>query len=146
MKLLSKAIYTATIAHKDQFDKAGVPYILHPLKLQHWLRCESEEVQVVAVLHDVVEDSAVTLLQIEKDFGPVIAEAVDCLTKRGGEHYDDYLDRVASNKISIKVKLADLRHNSDIRRLKGITQKDFARIQKYQTAYAWLKDQLKYFQ
>lgn len=138
---LASAIYLANQFHFGQFDRGGNPYILHPLKLQHWLRCEDEDTQITALLHDAVEDTGCTLLDIEQKFGNVVRGAVDALTKRDGEDYQTYLNRVASNKIAIKVKLADLRHNSDIRRLKGLTEKDFERIKKYQKAYSFLKTQ-----
>lgn len=150
-KDLADAISFAVGVHIDQFDKGGNPYILHPLKLLHWARHADEDVdvQILCMLHDCAEDSSLgvaeTLDLIEITFGTEMRQLVDNLTKRAGEKYEEYLDRVKLDVRSAKVKCFDLRHNSDLRRLKGITIKDQERTLKYQVAYAklniWIQEQ-----
>ena len=135
-EMLSNAIKLATNAHAGQFDKGGVPYILHPLKVMHYLKSDDEELQCIAVLHDVVEDCNVTWEDLEKEGMSVrVIHAVSLLTKIPGQSYIEYKNGVKSNNDAIRVKLADLRHNSDIRRLKGVTEKDLARIARYNVFY-----------
>lgn len=134
--MLSNAIKLATNAHAGQFDKGGMPYILHPLKVMHYLKSDDEELQCIAVLHDVVEDCSVTWEDLEKEGMSVrVMLAVSLLTKIRGQSYTEYKNGVKSNNDAIRVKLADLRHNSDIRRLKGVTEKDLARIARYSIFY-----------
>lgn len=150
---LANAISFAVGVHVSQFDKGGNPYILHPLKLMHWARHAREDidVQILCMLHDCAEDSALgvvkTLDLIEIAFGPEMRQLVDNLTKRAGESYEEYLDRVRLDVRSAKVKCFDLRHNSDLRRLKGVTAKDQERTLKYQLAYAqlniWVIEQME---
>lgn len=150
-KHLADSISFAMSVHIDQFDKGGNPYILHPLKLMHWARHAGEDlgVQILCMLHDCAEDSSLgpakTLDLIELSFGTEMRELVDNLTKRGAEPYEEYLDRVRHDVRSAKVKCYDLRHNSDLRRLKGVTLKDQERTLKYQLAYAelniWIQEQ-----
>jgi len=139
-EMLAAAIEIAVGAHAGQFDKGGQPYILHPLKVMHYTKSTDEEVQCIAVLHDVIEDSDVTYLQLlEAGMSLRVIEAVRCLTKQRGQTYDEYKAVVKQNKDSALVKMADLRHNSDIRRLKGVTDKDIERIAKYQCFYLELQ-------
>lgn len=134
---LEAAIMLATDAHAGQVDKGGAPYILHPLRVM--LAMESDDERIVALLHDVVEDSDYTLEAIAYDFGPRVTEAVDALTKRKGESYDAYLDRVASNELAKTVKMADLSDNCDLRRLgREPTDDDYKRRSKYQQAAGYL--------
>ncbi|UYD57630.1 hypothetical protein OFDDKENP_00254 [Aeromonas phage B614] len=138
---LDNAIHFAASAHNGQFDKGGNPYILHPMQLMHWARKDGEsiDVQILCLLHDVVEDCYEDpldgLSEIAEFFGDDMMRLVDNLTKREGEKYEAYLSRVGSDIRSVKVKRYDLRHNSDLRRLKGVTQKDTERAVKYMTAY-----------
>ena len=135
-ELLNKALVLATNAHSGQFDRGGNPYILHPLKVMHYLRSNDEELQCIALCHDLIEDTSVTYLMLSQEgFTERIIEGIRCLTKLSGETYDDYKQRVISNEDAIKVKMADLRHNSDIRRLKGVSNKDIERIVKYHEFY-----------
>ncbi|MGG6293844.1 phosphohydrolase [Leptolyngbya sp. AN02str] len=130
MSTLEKAIQIAAIAHTGQIDKAGETYILHPLKVM--MRVETEAERIVAVLHDVVEDSDFTLEDLEKaGFSQEILEAVDALTKRAGETRLDAAKRAAQNKIARVVKLADNAENSDSTRIKKPTQRDFERLEEY---------------
>lgn len=134
--MLSKAILIATNAHAGQFDKGGSPYILHPLKVMHYLRSQDEELQCIAVLHDVIEDTDLTWeVLIEAGMSKRVLAALVALTKIKGQSYEAYKTAVKSNKDAILVKMADLRHNSDIRRLKGVTEKDLQRIAKYNVFY-----------
>ncbi len=131
--MLNKAIQIATEAHKDQFDKAGKPYILHPLRVM--LHCENEAEQICAILHDVVEDSDVTFDDLRSHgFSEEIISALDCLTKRDGESYNDFISRVLANELASRVKLADLRDNMDLTRIAHPNDQDFARIEKYRKA------------
>lgn len=139
-EMLSKAILIATNAHDGQFDKGGAPYILHPLKVMHYTRSTDPEILAIAVMHDVIEDTKVTYKDL-RDAGITerVIEGVRALTKVPGETYEEYKARVKMNPDARIVKMADLRHNSDIRRLKGVTQKDIARIAKYHEFYLELK-------
>lgn len=137
MQQLGIAIRIAVEAHDGQTDKAGMPYILHPLKVMHYTKSQDEEVMAIAVLHDTVEDNKkITYAYLrEQGLSERIIAGVRALTKIPGESYDEYIERVKQNKDAVIVKMADLRHNSDLRRLKGITQKDIDRAAKYQRTY-----------
>lgn len=139
--LLATAIALASEKHKGQFDKGGMPYILHPLKVMHYLKTDDLQLMAIAVLHDVTEDCGVTYQEL-LDIGMTIrvANGIMAMTKHSGDSHEQYLSRIKNNPDAIKVKLADLRHNSDIRRLKGVTAKDIARLDKYAKMYNELKD------
>lgn len=139
-ELLGKMLVLATNKHAGQFDKSGAPYILHCLKVMHYTKSEDEELNCIALGHDVVEDTNTTWQELY-DLGMTarVVKGIDALTKRPGESYDDYKERVKANPDARKVKKADLRHNSDIRRLKGITEKDLQRNEKYHRFYAELE-------
>lgn len=139
-EMLSKAILIATNAHDGQFDKGGSPYIMHPIKVMHYTRSTDPEILAIAVMHDVVEDTKVTYKDLrDAGMSERVIEGVRALTKVPGETYEEYKARVKMNPDARIVKMADLRHNSDIRRLKGVTQKDIARIAKYHEFYLELK-------
>ncbi len=142
-EMLSKAILIATNAHHGQFDRGGNPYILHPLKVLHYLNSNDEELMCIAVLHDVIEDSDVTYKDLVNAgmSGRVIA-GVKALTKVPGQTYEEYKQEVFDNIDAMQVKQKDLRHNTDIRRLKGVTEKDIARMVKYQTFYVEIEAKL----
>lgn len=131
-ELLGNMLVLVTNAHEGQFDKGGVPYILHPLKVMHYLKSNDEELQCIALGHDVIEDTNTTYQDL-RDIGATerVVSGIDALTKRRGETYAEYKERIFSNEDAMRVKLCDLRHNSDIRRLKGVTQKDIERMSKY---------------
>jgi (p)ppGpp synthase/HD superfamily hydrolase len=140
-EMLSLALMKATEWHFGQFDKGGNPYILHPLKVMYYLKTDDEELQCIALLHDVVEDCGVTYQELrEMGLSERVIAGIKGMTKLPGETYDDAMNRIKSNPDSIKVKLCDLRHNSDIRRLKGVTEKDIKRIEKYHKMFLELKD------
>ena len=139
-QMLNKAIVLAATHHDGQFDKSGLPYILHVMKVMHYLKSNDEELNCIAVLHDIIEDTSCTFQDLI-DAG--MSERVECgvrlLTKQRGQRYmEEYLDGIASNPDAIRVKMADLRHNMDVRRLKGVTDKDMQRIAKYSRAYNFL--------
>ena len=135
--LLEQAIALAVNAHAGQIDKAGNPYILHPLQLM--LQMETEEERITAVLHDIVEDTAVTLDDLTQHGFPTnILNALCLLTHDPAVPYDDYILQFKANSLARRVKLADLAHNMDIRRLKNPTDKDWARLAKYRRAWDML--------
>jgi len=139
-EMLDKAIHLATNAHHGQFDKGGKPYILHPLRVMSFLKTDDEELQCIALLHDVVEDTDVTY----SDLGAAgmslrVIEGVQALTKQKGYSYETYKQQVMANRDAMMVKMADLRHNTDIRRLKGVAEKDIKRMAKYHEFYIQLK-------
>jgi (p)ppGpp synthase/HD superfamily hydrolase len=130
----------AVTRHAGQYDKAGKPYILHVLAVMHKLRTEDEELNCIALGHDLIEDTDTTFAELkEKGFTDRIINGIRNLTKIPGETTEEYMARVMSSVDSIRVKLCDLQHNSDIRRLKGLTEKDFKRLQKYNKMYLELK-------
>jgi (p)ppGpp synthase/HD superfamily hydrolase len=131
-EMLNKMLVLATNKHAGQFDKGGNPYILHPIAVMHLLEAADEELQCIALGHDIVEDCGVTWADLlETGFTERIINGIKCMTKVPGETYDEYKDKVKSNPDSIKVKKADLKHNTRIERLKGVTPKDMARMEKY---------------
>ncbi len=139
--MLSKAIYLTSSAFMGKYDKGGTPYILHCLHVMNQMPSTDPELMVIAVLHDVVEDTTLTLPSLrDQGFSERVLEAVDLLTHRDGVAYKDYINRLSNNPDARLVKMADLRHNSDIMRMKGLRKKDFERLEKYHTAYEYLKD------
>jgi len=133
MSNLNKAVILASEAHNGQVDKAGKPYILHPLRLMS--KFSTEEEQIIALLHDVVEDSTMTFEELESyGFAKPILEALNCLTKRENEKYEDFIGRISSNSLATKVKISDIKDNMDLTRLKAITDKDLERVKKYHKA------------
>jgi (p)ppGpp synthase/HD superfamily hydrolase len=130
--MLNAMLVLATNSHAGQFDKGGNPYILHPLAVMQLLKDPDEEQRCIAVGHDVAEDCGVTWAQMrELGISERVIDGIRCMTKIPGESYEEYQVKVKSNKDAIKVKIADLTHNTDIRRLKGVSPKDVARMEKY---------------
>lgn len=141
-EMLSRMLVLATNRHAGQFDLSGQPYILHPLKVMYYLKTDDEELQCIALGHDLIEDTDTTYDELRKlGFSDRVIEGITCLTKQRGETYEQYKEKVKSNIDSVIVKMQDLRHNSDIRRLRGVTEKDIRRIEKYHKFYLELKDQ-----
>jgi len=139
MSTLERAIAIAAAAHAGQLDKSGAPYILHPLRVM--LRLNSPEERMVAVLHDVVEDTKVTLDDLRAEgFSPEVLRAVDAVTKREGETYEDFVARAGADPIGRRVKLADLEDNSDVKRMAHPTDRDRARLEKYARAIRFLRN------
>lgn len=131
-KLTRKAMVIAYNAHANQFDKAGVPYIFHPIHLAEQMDTETE--CVVALLHDVVEDTDVTFEQLEKEFSSDIIKILKLLTHDKETDYMEYVKIIKENPIAKKVKIADIIHNADETRLETITENDILRREKYQKA------------
>jgi len=134
--MLSEAIGIAARAHAGQVDKGKKPYILHPLRaMLNYCSCHDEATQICAVLHDVVEDTDITLDDLRAEgFSEEVLVALDHLTKRAGESYEDFISRVLQNKIACRVKIADLADNMDLMRIPNPTAKDKERLKKYAIA------------
>ncbi len=140
--LLQRAIAIAAKAHEGQVDKAGNPYLDHPLFVMENVNFLEEK--IVAVLHDAVEDSELTLDQLRSEgFPESIVKAIEAITKIEGEAYAAYLERVIANPIALRVKIADVTHNLDIRRIANPTEADFQRIAKYKKVLSQLRAALK---
>lgn len=140
--MLGTMLVLAANKHEGQFDKSGKPYILHPLAVMQMVDPADEELQCIALGHDLVEDTKTTWEELSELFTPRVVDGIRCLTKMPGETFEEYKARVKSNGDAIQVKIADLRHNSDITRLKGISEKDMDRMAKYHKMYIELS-QLK---
>lgn len=145
MATIEDAILIATQAHKGVKDKAGAPYILHPLRVMMRMKTESE--MMTAVLHDVVEDTrdypdenkwTIGKLR-EKGFSDEVLEAVECVTNREGESYEDFINRAGKNSIARQVKIADLEDNMNILRIGEITPKDLERLEKYHKSWSFIR-------
>jgi len=147
MSTLEKAIELAAKAHAGQTDKAGQPYILHPLRVM--MQLETEQERIVGVLHDVLEDTFIKEIDLlELGFSNAIVEAVKSVTRNKisplrMENYWDYIRRARLNPIGVKVKLADVKDNMDWSRIKNPTEEDMKRMKKYQQVYLMLVDYLK---
>ena len=134
---LERAIEIAARTHAGQVDKGGAPYILHPLRVM--LRVAPGAQQIVAVLHDVVEDSDVTFEDLEREgFAAEVIKGLRAVTKVEGESYEDFVARAARDPVGKAVKLADLMENSDLSRIAEPSQKDLERVAKYRRAIAYL--------
>lgn len=141
MTQLEQAIELALKAHAGQLDKAGRPYILHPLHLM--MQMETETERITAVLHDVIEDSHYSLNDLaEMGFSDEVLQAVGLLTHAEDESYEEYIAAIKGNPLACKVKLADLHHNMDMRRMVSLHEKDFARYQKYHLAWQVLSESI----
>lgn len=141
MNDLDRALVLALVAHSGETDKAGETYIRHPLRVMQAMDTETE--RIVALLHDVVEDSECTLDEIEQEFNEEIRDAVDCLTKDEDErkqmdgttyYLEKFIPRAAENDIARKVKRVDIKDNMDLTRLSEVTEEDLDRLQKYHKA------------
>lgn len=133
--MLEKAIQIALSAHHGQVDRGGDPYILHPLRVM--LGQKTETAKICAILHDVIEDTAVTLEDLRREgFREDIIDTVKTLTKLDGEDYEVYIQRVIQNKVACQVKLMDLKDNMDLSRLDVALEADFKRYKKYEKAKA----------
>jgi (p)ppGpp synthase/HD superfamily hydrolase len=138
MPTLEDAIALAVEAHRGQRDKAGQTYILHPLRVM--MRLETEAERMAAILHDVVEDTPYTLERLrELGYPEEVLGALDCLTKRDGETYEAFIERVRPHPLARRVKLADLEDNMDVRRLVTVGAKEAERLARYRAAWARLK-------
>ena len=137
--LTKKAMKISFFAHKDQTDKTGMPYVYHPYHLAEQM--PDEYSVCTALLHDVVEDTDMTLDDLKNEgFPKEVTDALFLLTHDKSVDYFDYVEGIKENPIAAKVKLADLRHNSDLSRLDEITPKDYERLMKYRKAIEILTD------
>lgn len=136
--LLPKAIEIAAKAHGTVINKDGTPYILHPLRLM--MNAEGYPEKIVAILHDTIEDTPLTLEALaEEGFPPEIIDALVAVTKQEGEEYDAFIERIALNPLAVKVKLLDLYDNIDVTRLPELGESDLLRTAKYHRAIRRLK-------
>ena len=140
--MTKKAIKLMYEKHKDQVDKAGIPYVLHPLHVAEQMSEENRT--TVALLHDIVEDTDITLEQLgAMGFPREVLDALNCLTHTDGVEYFDYIKNIGTNEIATDVKLADLAHNSDLTRLNEINEWDLLRVEKYKKCIEYLSN-IKY--
>ena len=135
--LTKKAMKIAFESHKDQTDKSGMPYIYHPIHLAEQM--VDEDTTCVALLHDVVEDTNITIEDLKDEFTPKIIAALKLLTHDDAVPYMEYVAAIKNNPIAKAVKLADLAHNSDITRLDIVDEKVLKRVEKYKQAMKLLK-------
>jgi len=141
--MLATMLVIVTNAHDGQFDRGGAPYILHPLKVMHYLKSDDEELMCMALGHDVIEDTSVTYKDLrDAGISERVIAGIRALTKVPGQTYEEYKEGVFACEDAMRVKLADLRHNTDIRRLKGVTEKDIARMAKYHLFFMEIKARL----
>lgn len=134
MNLIEKSLEIALQAYSGKTDKAGRPYILHPLRLM--AKMETDDERSVALLHDVIEDSEFTAIPLREAGIPLrIVVAVQCLTKLDGESYEQFIQRVLTNKLAVKIKMADIQDNLDVLRLDKLTDDDLERVRKYHAAW-----------
>ncbi len=135
--MIKQAIELCYNYHKGQVDKAGKPYFLHPMTVA--LNCNNDDEKVVALLHDILEDTEITVEElIEKGIPERLCRSIVVITKKENDSYEKYVDRVAKDPIAIAVKIKDLEHNMDVSRLQDPTQKDYDRIEKYRKVHSKL--------
>lgn len=137
--LTKKALRLCYAAHHGQLDKSGIPYVFHPVHLAEQMNDELQT--VTALLHDVVEDTAYTLSDLkEMGYPPAVLEALKLLTHDDGVPYMEYVKKIKNDPIARAVKLADLRHNSDLTRLDCVDTAALQRVRKYRDAIAYLEE------
>ena len=130
------ALQIAKEAHAKQVDKAGKDYIFHPVCVASYMDTDTEK--AIAYLHDVLEDTDVTVDELRTLFPKEIVDTVILLTRRKNESYFEYIQRASKSKLAKKVKVADLLHNLDITRIKEPTKQDYGRLEKYKKAILYL--------
>lgn len=141
MNLIEISLKIAMAAHEGQVDKAGKPYILHPLRVM--LKMDGEKEMATAILHDVLEDSAMNLHDLRsKGIPEEVIEAVLCLTKRKNESYINFIDRILTNRIAKQIKIADIEDNINVLRIPDPHEEDFKRLKKYHDAWNRLTDSM----
>lgn len=138
-EMTKKALKLCFAAHKDQTDKSGMPYVFHPFHLAEQM--PDEDTTIVALLHDVIEDTPYTLDDLRAmGFSEQVLDALALMTHDKRIPYMDYVAKIKGNKIARTVKLADLKHNSDLSRLYNVDEKAMKRIDKYRQAIALLSE------
>ena len=141
MSNLGKMIAIVSDAFADKKDKGGKPYILHCIRVMNNLHTFDEELMTIAIAHDLIEDTDISIWDLKANgFSSRVCSAIELLTHKKEYSYDDYIKKISFNPDAVKVKLADLKDNSDITRLKGLTKKDFDRMEKYSRAYTYLSN------
>lgn len=130
------ALQIAKEAHAGQVDKAGKDYILHPITVASYMDTDVEK--TIAYLHDVLEDTSVTVDELRNHFSNEIVDTVITLTHRKDESYFEYIQRISKSKLAKKIKAADLLHNLDITRIKEPSKQDYERLEKYKKAILYL--------
>jgi (p)ppGpp synthase/HD superfamily hydrolase len=146
VNLLAKAIAIAAKAHENQQDRGGHPYVLHPIRVM--MQMQTEDTKIVAVLHDVVEDTDWTIDKLRQEgFPEYILDAIDSVTRGENEMYRDFVERTSKNHLGTIVKLGDLRDNMDVTRLDEMEQRDAEMLMKrYHPSWRKLKAALKQFE
>ncbi len=143
--MLEKAIEIAVEAHRGQIDKAGKEYILHPMRVM--LRGRNDTEMIIGILHDVVEDTPVTLDMLRLEgFSEEILAALDCITKHNEESYSAFIDRVLTNPLATQIKLYDMEDNLKRDRIRHPAPKDEARFQKYEKYHEIILRKLNEYQ
>lgn len=143
--MLEKAIEIAVEAHRGQIDKAGKIYILHPIRVM--LRGQNETEQIVGILHDVIEDTPITIEMLQKEgFSKEVLSALSCITKEKGEDYGHFINRVLTNPLATQVKLYDIEDNLNRDRIPFPTERDEARFAKYQKYHGVIIEKLMDYQ
>jgi guanosine-3',5'-bis(diphosphate) 3'-pyrophosphohydrolase len=143
-EMLGKMLVLATTGHAGQFDKGGKPYILHPLAVMNILNTDDEELQCIALGHDLIEDTNATYQDLrEAGMTERVIDGIRRMTKQPGQTLDEYKAVIFESTDAMLVKQADLTHNSDIRRLKGVSEKDIQRMAKYHRFYLEIRQRLE---
>lgn len=146
---LATMIMLAATHHESQFDKGGRPYVLHVLKVMHYLKDKDDDLlNCIAVGHDLIEDTPLVASDLEKlGISFRVIDGINRLTKTGDDQtHDEYLRGILESYDACRVKLADLRHNTDIRRLKGLREKDLKRMQKYHKMHMQIKSMIQWYE
>ncbi len=139
MSDVTRAYNLSRRAHEGQLDKGGRDYFLHPHTVAGMVSGEDEK--IVAYLHDVVEDTNMTITDLRREhFSEEVLEAINMLTKLPNQDYDDYIKAISKNPLAKAVKMADLKHNSDLSRIPNPEEKDYRRAEKYKKYLQWLEE------
>lgn len=134
-----RAIQIMYQSHKNQFDKSGIPYVFHPWHIAEQM--DDENSTIVALLHDVVEDSNITFDDFyNENFDSLVIEALKLLTHDKDKDYYEYIEMISKNELAKKVKIADLKHNCDLSRLNEVNQTDLSRVEKYKNSIKFLEN------
>ena len=136
--LTKKAMKIAFEAHKEQVDKTGMPYIYHPIHLAE--QADTEIECVVCLLHDVLEDSNISIDNLEKEFPSEVIELLKLLTRKKAESYMEYIKKIKCNETAVKIKILDIKHNLCEDRLDNMGIKDMIRKEKYKLALKMLEE------
>ncbi|MBQ7307958.1 MAG: metallophosphoesterase [Clostridia bacterium] len=135
---VDKAYLLASFYHQNQFDKAGKPYFEHPKFVASLV--DSSDEKIVAYLHDILEDTDIDINILKENFSEEVVNAIKTMTHNENDSYFEYIEKISQNKLAKSVKISDLTHNSDLNRLKNVTEKDLLRLEKYKKAIEILKN------